>query len=212
MMLKEDESQPSYNIFRRLLKIGFLLWNRFSAHGSENVPATGGCIVCANHTSYLDPPVMGVGIRHRQVRFLGRDTLYKSRLLNWILSNIGVIPLDRTRGDIAALRKAIQILRSGAVIGLFPEGTRSPDGTMQAPKGGIGFLIAKAGVPVIPAYISGTFHAYPRGARFIRPAKITITYGPPIPPETFIHLAEFDDGYEQIARLVMEKIAALRPA
>ena len=211
MMLKEHESQSAYNVFRRLLKIGMTVWNRFSAHGAENVPAIGGCIVCANHASYLDPPIMGVGLGHRQVRFLGRDTLYESRLANWILSNIGVIPLDRTRGDIAALRKAIQILRSGAVVGLFPEGTRSPDGYLQVPKGGIGFLIAKAGVPVVPAYIFGSFRAYARGAHFIKPAKVGIIYGAPIPPEIFAHLAEADDGYTKIAQLVMEKIAALRP-
>lgn len=211
MMLRDHESQPTYNVFRRLLKIGMLAWNRFSARGAEHVPVTGGCIICSNHASFLDPPIVGVGIRHRQVRFMARDTLYGNRFMNWLLKRIGVIPLDRTRGDIAALRKAIQILKSGAVVGLFPEGTRSADGQLQEPKGGIGFLIAKAGVPVVPAYISGSFHAYPRGARFVRPTKVSIVYGPPIPPETLAHLAEADDGYEQIARFVMEKIAALRP-
>jgi 1-acyl-sn-glycerol-3-phosphate acyltransferase len=211
MMLNDHPSQRSYNCFRRLCKFGLVLWNRFSSRGSEHVPATGGCVICANHASFLDPPVVGVGLPHRQVRFMARDTLFKGRFMKWLLPSIGVIPLDRSRGDISALRKTIQSLKSGAVVGLFPEGTRSPDGNLQEPKGGIGFLIAKAGVPVVPAYISGTFRAYPRGVRFIRPCKVSITYGPPILPAEFAALAEEDGGYTKIAQLVMARIAVLKP-
>ena len=212
MMLNDHATQPSYNVTRRALKFGLLLWNRFSTLGSENVPATGGCVICANHASYLDPPIVGVGVRHRQVRFMARDTLFDSPFLGWVLPRIGVIPIDRTRGDISALRKAIQTLKGGAVVGLFPEGTRTLDGNLQEPKGGIGFLIAKAGVPVVPAYISGNYRAYPKGARFIRPVKVSITYGAPIQPIEFAALAEQDDGYTKIAQLVMTRIAALKPA
>jgi 1-acyl-sn-glycerol-3-phosphate acyltransferase len=211
MMLSDHPSQRSYNRFRRLCKFVLVLWNRFSSRGAEHVPAAGGCVICANHASFLDPPVVGVGVGHRQVRFMARDTLFKGRFMSWLLPAIGVIALDRTRGDISALRNAIQSLKSGAVIGLFPEGTRSPDGQLQEPKGGVGFLIAKAGVPVVPAYINGTFRAYPKGARFIRPSKVSITYGPPISPAEVAALAEQDEGYAQIARLVMARIAALRP-
>ena len=210
-MLKEDASQPLYNVARRSLKLGLLLWNRFTARGSENVPATGSCIICANHVSFLDPPILGAGVRHRHVRFMARDTLMHGGFLGWLLPRIGIISLDRTRGDIGALRKAIQTLKSGAVVGLFPEGTRSPDGTLQEPKGGIGFLIAKAGVPVVPAYISGSYRAYPKGARFIRPHKVSIVFGPPIQPEEYAALAKEDEGYLKVAQLVMSRIAALQP-
>lgn len=210
MMLNDHPSQRSYNRFRRACKLGLVLWNRFTSRGSENVPATGGCVICANHASFLDPPVVGVGVAHRQVRFMARDTLFKGRFMGWLLPAIGVIALDRTRGDISALRKSIQSLKSGAVIGLFPEGTRSPDGNLQEPKGGVGFLIAKAGVPVVPAYISGSFQAYPKGARGIKPCKVSIVYGPAIQPGEFAALAEEDDGYNKIARLVMARIAALK--
>ena len=210
MMLKENPSQPTYNVARRALKLGLLLWNRFTARGSENVPMTGGCIICANHASFLDPPILGAGVRHRQVRFMARDTLFEGPLMSRLMPRLGVIPLDRTRGDVSALRKAIQTLKSGAVVGLFPEGTRSLDGQLQEPKGGIGFLIAKAGVPVVPAYISGTYRAYPKGARFIHPVKVSILYGAPIPPAEFAALAAQDDGYNRIARLVMTRIAALK--
>ncbi len=210
-MLKEDPSQPMYNVARRSLKLGLLLWNRFTSRGSENIPATGGCIVCANHASFLDPPIVGAGVRHRHVRFMARDTLSHNSFLGWWFPRIGIISLDRSRGDISALRSAIQTLKSGAVVGLFPEGTRSPDGTLQEPKGGIGFLIAKAGVPVVPAYISGSFRAYPKGARFIRPHKVSIVFGAPIQPAEYAALAKEDDGYTKIARFIMRRIAALQP-
>jgi 1-acyl-sn-glycerol-3-phosphate acyltransferase len=212
MMLRDHASQRYYNCARRLLKAGLLVWNRFTARGAENVPATGGCIIVSNHASFLDPPIVGAGVRHRQVRFMARDTLFTGRFMGWLLPAIGVIPLDRTRGDIGALRQAIRLLKDGAVIGLFPEGTRTHDGHLQAPKGGIGFLIAKAGVPVVPAYISGSFRAYPRGARGIRPARVGIVFGAPLPPAELAALAAEENGYEKIAQLVMTHIAALRPA
>jgi hypothetical protein len=87
-----------------------------------------------------------------------------------VFPRVGVIALDRTKGDLGALKKAIATLKEGKVIGLFPEGTRSPDGQMREAKGGIGFLIAKGDVPVVPLHISGTFAAFPKGADKLRPS------------------------------------------
>ena len=95
-------------------------------------------------------------------------------------------------------------------MGIFPEGTRSSDGELQQAKGGVGFLIAKAGVPVVPAYVQGTFNAYPRGAKWIRPSKISVTYGTPIPPSEISALGDGRGSYDAIAALVMARIAALR--
>jgi len=195
-------------LVRRLLR----LWNRFESRGSAHVPAAGGCVIASNHASFLDPPVVGVGVPHRVVRFLARDTLFRKPVLRWYLPALGVVPLDRQRGDVGALRQAIRLLQDGAVVGLFPEGTRTADGRLQAPKGGIGFLIAKAGVPVVPAYVDGTFRAWPRHGRGIKPVKITVRYGPPIPPADLAALAGQEDGYVQIGRLVMDRIAALKPS
>ena len=203
---------PVYRLTRVLSRLLLTIWNRFESHGSEHVPPAGGCVIASNHASFLDPPVLGVGIRVRVVRFLGRDTLYRSRFMRWYLPAIGVVPLDRSRGDIGALRKAIQLLKGGEVLGLFPEGTRTTDGRLQPPKGGIGFLIAKAGVPVVPAYVDGTFQAFPRHARGIKPARIRVFYGPPIQPAEVAALAGADDGYLKIGRLVMDRITALKPS
>lgn len=187
------------------LKIFFLLRVR----GRKNVPRMGGCVVAANHASFLDPPILGASIRFRAVRFMARDSLFRVRWLGWFLRHVLVIPLSRERGDVAALRQGIAALKSGAMLGLFPEGTRSPDGELHPAKGGIGFLISKAGVPVVPVYIDGSYRALPRHRRFPRPARIRVFIGEPIPPAVF---SAFGKDYEGIAARVMSAIAALRPA
>ena len=200
---------PMYTLSRWALKVGLLCVNRFATEGSENVPAAGGCIVAANHASYLDPPAMGAGVRHRMVQFMARDTLASSGFAHWLFTAVGCVLIDRQRGDVAALKRSLQVLKAGGVLGLFPEGTRSLDGELQQAKGGIGFLIAKAAVPVVPAYISGTNKAFPKHAKWIRPCKVGIRFGPPIQPAEFAAYGEKKE-YDLIGKLVMERIAALK--
>ena len=157
--------QPLYWLARGFVYLCLLVKYRMRVFGREHVPARGGAIIAANHCSYLDPPVMGGANSRRVVHFLARDTLLSNPIAKWFFPRVAVIPLDRTKGDLGALKKAIAILKEGRVVGLFPEGTRSPDGRMRAAKGGIGFLIAKSEVPVVPLHISGTFAAFPRARR-----------------------------------------------
>lgn len=198
-----------YRLSGALLRAWLRVWFQFKAEGAEHVPAEGGCLIASNHCSYLDPPVVGCGVPHRFVRFMARDTLFRSRMFRWWGRHVGVVELDRTRGDIGALKQAIAVLKAGGVLSLFPEGTRSPDGRLQSAKGGVGFLIAKAEVPVVPAFVSGSFAAFPKGAR--RPARhpITVRYGPAIPPEVFARFGRSKESYERIAAFLMERIAAL---
>jgi 1-acyl-sn-glycerol-3-phosphate acyltransferase len=195
-------------VIRLLLRI----WDRFEIHNPENVPAVGGCIIASNHVSYLDPPAVAVGIKHRVVHFMARDTLFSTPLARWLLTGVQVLPMDRTRGDVGALRKGINLLKSGKVLGLFPEGTRSPNGEMQSAKGGIGFLISKASVRVVPAYVDGSFQAFPKGAKRIKRGRVRVFYGKPIEPSEFAALGTDRDSYERIGELVMRRIAALKPS
>ena len=191
---------------------GYLrLFHRFRVFGLEHVPADGACILASNHASYLDPPILGSPIRHRVVHFMARDTLFRGPLA-WLLPRLGTVPLDRGRGDVSALRSALAILRHDCALGLFPEGTRTRTGAMQPAKGGVGFLVAKASVPVIPVYIDGSFKAWPKGARRPRLHAITIVYGDPISPAQIAAHGTTHEAYEQISALVMARIAALRPA
>lgn len=196
-----------YRIVRRVSLTYFRLVHRISFHGVDRVPTTGPFILVANHASFLDPPAVGCVFRGRQLHYMARDTLQKSRWMKWLMERMQVIPIDRTRGDIGALRSALRVLRQGKSIVVFPEGTRSVDGTLQPAKPGIGFLVAKAGVPVIPAHIQGTYNALSKHHRWVRPARVQVRYGEPILPEAFEALAGEPHPYEAAASLVMDRIA-----
>jgi 1-acyl-sn-glycerol-3-phosphate acyltransferase len=182
---------------------------RLHIHGREHIPLKGGAVIVANHSSYLDPPVMCSCIDSRIVHFMARDTLFKSRFSRWYFRSVRVIPIDRTRGDLGALRQAIATLKEGKVIGLFPEGTRSPDGQMREAKGGIGFLIAKGSVPVVPIYIDGTYKAFPKGASKLRPARLSVRVGKPITPEEIKAAMPKKGDYAAVGALVMQRIQDL---
>lgn len=205
------EKKPLVFLFSRFwLRLGLKLWNRFRAIGSKNMPLQGGVIIASNHASFMDPPIVGCGLMHRYVRFMARDTLFRNRVGQWWAEGVGVVDIDRTRGDIAAFKAAIALLKAGGALCLFPEGTRTLDGNLQKPKSGIGFLIMKAGVPVLPVYIDGSFKAFPKGAKWIRPAKITARYGSLITQDEFKKLGSGKDIYEKAADLVMARIAELK--
>lgn len=205
-------TQPLYWLSRGFVYFCLLLKYRMRVFGREHVPVKGGAVIVANHCSYLDPPVMGGANSRRIVHFLARDTLLSNPLARWFFPRVGVIPIDRTRGDLGALKKAIAALKEGKVVGLFPEGTRSPDGKLHEAKGGIGFLIAKGGVPVVPLYISGTYAAFPKGAKKLNPARITARYGPPITPAEIQAAMPAKNDYAAVGALVMRRIAELAAA
>lgn len=198
----------------RIVLRAWLGWKfKISVHGVEHVPATGGIILASNHASYLDPPVIGVPIKQRDVRYMARDTLFRNPVVSWIFHHIGVVPLSREKGDVGAIKTAIGLLKKGACVCLFPEGTRTVDGRLQPAKGGIGFLIAKAAVPVVPVYIKGSFEAFPKGAKKMISHPISVTYGPPIQPDELILRDERGKpDFDAIGRLVMDRIARLQPA
>ncbi len=199
-----------YRFGRQLCWLYFRLAHHLQVEGADHVPAEGACIVAGNHVSVLDPPLMGCGIPHRVVHYLAKIELFRPPL-GWVLRAVGAVPVERGKGDVGALRRALSLLQDGRVLGLFPEGTRSPDGRFQPPKRGIGFLVAKAAVPVVPALIDGTFGVWPKGARGPRlGVPVRVRYGAPIQPEEILAEARHHDGYDRVAALVMARIAALR--
>lgn len=209
-MIKADDSRHApwvYYLFRFILWVGLKIKTRLRAEDSERVPGSGGVIIAANHASFLDPPILGVSVRNRVVRFMARDSLFHHRALGWLLFKFGVVPLAREKGDVAAIKTAIRLLKAGNCVALFPEGTRTTTGQLQQAKGGIGFLIHKAAVPVVPVYISGTFEAWPKGAEKIKSHPVRVYFGHPISPEEL--MIEDEKGkpdFDAIARLVMDRI------
>lgn len=161
--------------------LGVVLF-RLRAWGVEHVPARGGAVLVANHQSFLDPPLIGV-ISPRTVHFMARRSLFDLPLLGRVLRALKSFPVRRDEADLGAMRRTIRILRGGAVVLLFPEGTRTPDGEVKAFKPGFALLAARAGVPIVPVAIHGAFEAWPRHRPLPTPGwPIAIAFGEPIAP------------------------------
>ncbi len=185
--------------------IGWLCF-RYRTEGA--IPESGGLLVAANHTSYLDIPFLGCGMR-RRAWFLGRSDLFPLPVVNGILQALGWIPLRLGRVDREAFAKAISLIKEGRVVVIFPEGSRSLDGNLRFPKPGIGMIVSQTGCPVVPAYIKGTYEALPPGSWFPRFRPVTVTYGAPIDFSTDLNSSEGKELYRRVSHTVMERIAQL---
>ena len=170
-----------YRLCQLLLGAVLNAFWRMRAEGVENIPRAGGVIVAVNHRSYMDPLLAGVAAwRVRYPRFMGKEELFRHPLVRWFLRHMGAVPLDRSKGDVPALRWALQVVEGGGCLFLFPEGTRSRTGAPGRPKPGIAFLAHKTGVPVVPARVFNT-EGFPRFAplriRFGAPMRFEGTGG-----------------------------------
>jgi 1-acyl-sn-glycerol-3-phosphate acyltransferase len=172
-----------YKLTQLFFKIIFIIYNRMSVKWEAPLPESDRYIVAANHCSNLDPIVAGISFP-RQLRYLAKDELFRPFLFGRIIRVLGAIPvLQEDRNAAAsALKSFLHLLKCGESVILFPEGTRSPDGKLKPLEGGAALISIKSGVPIIPAYISGTFEAMPTGAAWVKPSKIRITFGKAIYP------------------------------
>src|SRR5260370_1361494 len=160
-----------YTLCKTVANIGF----RYRAFGQENIIEDGPAIMAANHQSYLDPPLVGITCRN-ELYFLARKTLFEKKLLGPLISRVNALPVDLSRGDLTAVRTVINLLKDGHRTVIFPEGTRSVDGKIQPARPGIGMIIAKTLVPVVPMRIFGSFQAWPKGGK-ITPRPVTVVVG-----------------------------------
>lgn len=172
-----------YRLGRFLAFLWLRCCYRLAAIGAENVPPAGGALIASNHVSFLDPMAIGCSLR-RTVTFLARGTLSRSRLFRVLTLPFHLLLIDRERSDVGALRFMAEALRAGTLLVAFPEGTRSADGRIASLKGGIVLAARQAGVPVVPAFVEGSFHIWPRQRRLPRPfGRLRVWYGKPISVE-----------------------------
>lgn len=191
-------------IIRYTVFLFFRLLFRLEVKNIHNIPERGGVIIAANHTSYLDPPLM-VGALKRRPTFIARAGLFKIPVLGSIIKaySIGV---NREGPTPSTFKRAIKILKKNGLLVIFPEGGRSQDGRLMALKRGVGLMASLTGVPVVPAYIRGAHKVLPVGAILPRPHKIKIIFGKPVikmPDEPRRHYEErvTREVYEELRRL-----------
>ena len=173
----------------------------------EFLPESGGALIVANHVSYLDPSMVGACFRN-PIYYLARKSLFKG-FLGWLLPRIQVIPVDLGTGDLGSMKRILRLLKEGNRVLIFPEGTRSPDGTLQAAEAGVGFIIAKGEVPVVPLRLFGAHECWPRKASWPRPGRITLAAGPAVDFSGLAAKQTGRDYYQACADQVMSALAAI---
>ena len=171
----------SYRIVRDAL-VGFgRVYFRATYEGLEHVPAGGPFLLAANHRSNVDF-FLCAGVARRRIRYMGKEELWKSRLLGGFISALGAFPVHRGKADREAMRRCIKILEQGEPLVVFPEGTRRYGPKIEDLHDGTAYMAVRTGVPIIPAAVGGTERAMAKGQIFPRPVKVHILIGPPIMP------------------------------
>jgi 1-acyl-sn-glycerol-3-phosphate acyltransferase len=155
---------------------------RPKVRGLENIPTEGPAILAANHQSFLDDLLLPLVVPGRKVVFLAKADYFDKWYLRWFFKGANVIPVRRESrsGAEAALQTGVRALREGNLIGIFPEGTRSPDGRLYRGKTGVARMALEAQAPVIPVAITGTFEALPYDRKLPRPGRVGIRFGKPL--------------------------------
>jgi 1-acyl-sn-glycerol-3-phosphate acyltransferase len=181
---------------------------RVEGRGTEHVPAEGPVLIVANHSSVLDPPLVG-GMCPRQLTFLAKAELFRIPGFGGLIHRLGARPLRREGADPSALRTARRVLAEGKALLVFPEGTRGEEGRLREAKPGAALLAVQSGATVVPVYVSGSGRAWPRGRRLPRPAKVVVTFGAPLRFQRATG-ADRKAQYEAASRQMMAAIAELR--
>jgi len=193
-----------YNLTRLLARFFF----QFRILHRERMIQSGPVILAMNHQSFLDPPLAGTAC-DRGIYFLARRSLLDSPVFGWLLPKLNVIPVNQEGIDRNALKVLIRIIREGNCALVFPEGSRTPDGSLQPAQAGVGLVIAKTLAPVVPLRIFGAFDAWPIGGRIRLFRQITVVVGEPI----YFNKNDLnarEDLYPRWSQRVMDAIAALQ--
>ncbi len=188
-----------YSLGRSLFNGIFYGGYRIQVEGLENVPKEDGVLICSNHISYLDPPLVGAS-SGRTVHFMAKAELFEVPILKNILPKIHAFPVRRGMSDKQALRKGLELLRNGKAVGLFPEGTRSKTGEIGSGLAGAGFFAMKTDAKVIPCAIIGPFKLF---------RSVKIVYGPEI---DFSELKERKASAKEATEKIMAEIRNLYEA
>lgn len=170
-------------------------------YGAEHVPREGRLIVVANHASDFDPPIVSSCVR-RPVSYMAKEELFKVPVLGPAIRLYGAYPVKRGSADRSAIRAALAQLEAGWAVGIFLQGTRTPDARIPDPKLGAALLAAKAQAPLLPVSLWGTEAIITKGRKFPKPVPITVRIGNPIAPPTCTDRKELESITQQCVEVI----------
>ena len=179
--------------------------------GREHIERHGGALIVCNHQSYLDPPFVGIAF-DEAIHFLARKTLFRHPVVGAVLRSWQSVPVDQERPDTVGIKAMVRLLRSGEKVLIFPEGERTLDGKIKTEgEPGVGMIVSKAGVPVLPVRLFGPEKALPRGSSKLKRHPATLVVGEMITLDDLIadESLSTKDRYQAIANRIMDAIRAL---
>ncbi len=206
---------PAYFVVWTAFRFVARFYFRWRVYNPERIPLNGPIILAANHESYIDPPLVGSGLK-RRINYLAREDLFDLPVLRWLLPRLQAVPVDRDGGGAKGLKVILDRLLAGGGIILFPEGTRTRDGKLQKARLGIGLTVIKSAVPVFPVRVF-TYRAFNRHMRFPLPRRVAVKYGAPMSFEQLRAEAKscskqrLKEIYETVACEIMAAISKLGP-
>ena len=198
-----------YLLCNRAMAVALRLLAEWEVFGLDNVPARGPLILVANHNNIIDPPLLGASIPHRPVVFMAKKELFDRWYSGWLVRGYCAFPVRRGEPDRQAFRHALEVLRRGLILGMFPEGTRSKTGAMGPAQPGTAIIALRARVPILPVGITGTDKVKGPASVIRRRPHIRVNIGRPF--TLAVSPAARRAALEEATRQIMGRIAALLP-
>ncbi len=190
-------------MLRKFLKAIFhfmvIIVYRPKVNGRENIPEEGGCLICPNHVHALDSAVILTTMK-RKINFMAKEELFKNGFIRFLANVFGIFPVKRGGRDLEAIKTSLKLLKNGEMLCMFPEGTRRGLEKGVKPKSGAILIAIKAGVPIIPCGVQGSFRPF---------TKVKLNYGKPIYLAKDIDIQD-KKVVEELMKHVMDEVICLR--
>ncbi|HOI56855.1 MAG TPA: lysophospholipid acyltransferase family protein [Phycisphaerae bacterium] len=197
-----------YRLLRFMSQMLYVGLMQGRAYHRDRVPTEGGLLVVANHQSYLDPILVALPIS-RPFSPMARESLFRQRLFSWLIRSLNAFPVKRGSADLAAIKEAIRRLRRGDIVLVFPEGTRTRDGSIGRLQSGLVLIAQRAKAPILPAVIDGAYECWPRQRVLPTWHALKVGYGEAIPADV-VGRSEPDELVAELHRRMVELQAELR--
>lgn len=203
LLSTEKRQDIWHTMVRTFARLTFTFAWRVRCFGRDKMPRNGGVLVVSNHQSHLDPVLVGLAI-DRRMSYLARASLFDFPPLGWLILSLGGIPLDREGSGLTGLKESLRRLKKQEMLLVFPEGTRSPDGTVKTFKPGFCSLARRSNITLLPVGIDGAFDAWPRSSPVPHFGTVHIHVGNPMTSEEIKNLETDDQLVVEVERRIRE--------